>query len=259
MKSYHRIIQLLTLFMFIICLSSHSMAEVNDIGTMVTIKGKAVIERNKKTFHAKVRDALFLNDTVSTLEASRAKMLFVDDSILTLGENSKAVLKEFVYSKEKGGSSIFKLIDGKMRCIVGKTEFEVHTPTSVAAARGTIILIETGMKNGKKFATLISLEGDIYVRSTHPDIVGSVILKSGMMITIFDAEPLSMPVIAPESEKDRLLRETHIGYELSIPVPPEIKDVPELTGIEGIRIPPIEQQPATTTTSPVDIELQFPE
>jgi len=259
MKSYHRTIQLLTLFIFIICLSSHSTAEVNDIGTMLAIKGKAVIERNKKTFHAKVRDRLFLNDTVSTLEASRAKMLFTDDSILTLGENSKAVLKEFVYSREKGGSSIFKLIEGKVRCIVGKTKFEVHTPTAVAAARGTMILIETGVKNGKKFATLISLEGDVNVRSAHPDITGSATLKPGMMITIFDAEPLSMPVIAPESEKDRLLKETHIGYELSIPDPPEIRAGPELTGIEGIKIPPVEQQPVTTTTSPVDIELQFPE
>ena len=76
------------------------------------------------------------------MKASRTKMRFIDDSILTLGENSRVSIKEYIYSKDKGGKSIFNLLDGKMRSVVGKTRFEIHTPTAVAAARGTIILLQ---------------------------------------------------------------------------------------------------------------------
>ena len=82
------------------------------------------------------------NDTVRTAAGSRVKMKFVDDSVLTLVDNSKLVIKEFLYSKEKGGKSIFNLLDGKMHSIVGKTKFEVQTPTAIAAARGTVIFFQ---------------------------------------------------------------------------------------------------------------------
>src|SRR4030043_305850 len=136
----------------------------DDVGTVVAIKNKAIIDRDKRTIEAKVKDGIFFNDTVSTPEASRAKMLFIDDSILTLG---------------------------------------------------------------KKFTTMICHEGEFYVRSRYPGIVGSVTLKAGMMLTVFDGEPLPSPVIAPDGEAERLLSETAIGHQLSIPAPPVISAVPE--------------------------------
>ena len=39
-------------------------------------------------------------------------MLFIDDSMLTLGENSNAVIKNFLYGKGTDNKSIFQLIDG---------------------------------------------------------------------------------------------------------------------------------------------------
>src|SRR4030042_180146 len=229
----------------------------DDVGTVVAIKNKAIIDRDKRTIEAKVKDGIFFNDTVSTPEASRAKRLFIDDSILTLGEKSKVVINEFVYSKDKGGRSIIGLIDGKMRSIVGKTNFEVHTPTAVAAARGTIILFEIGVKDGKKFTTMICHEGEFYVRSRYPGIVGSVTLKAGMMLTVFDGEPLPSPVIAPDGEAERLLSKTAIGHQLSIPAPPVISAVPEGVAVEpSVILPPIDQPPATTHT-PATIDVNF--
>jgi hypothetical protein len=232
----------------------------DEVGTVVAVKGKAIIDRDKRTIEAKVKDSIFFNDTVSTLEVSRAKMLFIDDSILTLGEKSKVVINEFVYSKDKGGRSVISLIDGKMRSIVGKTNFEVHTPTAVAAARGTIMLFEIGVKDGKKFTTMICHEGEFYVRSKYPGIAGSVTLKAGMMLTVFDGEPLPTPIIAPAGEADRLLGETAIGHQLSVPAPPEIRVMPEGVAIEPpVILPPIEQQPPPTTHTPVTIDIIFPE
>lgn len=232
----------------------------DDVGTVVAVKGKAIIDRDKRTIEAKVKDSIFFNDTVSTPAASRAKMLFIDDSILTLGEKSRVVINEFVYSKDKGGRSIIGLIDGKMRSVVGKTSFEVHTPTAVAAARGTIMLFEIGVKDGKKFTTMICHEGEFYVRSKYPGIVGSVTLKAGMMLTVFDGEQFPSPVTAPAGESERLLMETDIGHQLSIPPPPAISVMPVGVVIEPpVILPPIEQQPPPTTHTPVTIDIIFPE
>ncbi len=178
----------------------------DDVGSMIALRGKALIERDRKLTDAKIKDGILLRDSVETRDASRAKILFIDDSVLNIAEKSRVVIKEFVYSKDKGGRSIFNLLDGKMKSVVGKTNFEVHTPTSVAAARGTIILHEVGTRNGKKFTTIICEETDkeIIVTSPDPAIRDRAVLTTGMMITIVEGEPFPVPTLIPRTEiKDR--------------------------------------------------------
>ncbi len=232
----------------------------DTVGTMVAVRGKVLIDRDKRMFEAKLKDDILIKDTVSTLEASRAKMLFVDDSVLTLGEKSKAVIKELVYSKDKRGKSIFNLVEGKMRSIVGKSDFEVHTPTSVAAARGTVIFFETGIKDGKKFTIIICIEGIVTGKSSDEKITGSFTLKPGMMITIFEGEPIPDPIIAPVDVINRFLMDTDISHELSVPGPAEIIVSPGGLIIEQMGItPPLDQQPGTPDKTPVDINVIFPD
>jgi hypothetical protein len=248
------------IFLFIVSgLTGIAFAQ-DEVGKVVAVRGKAVIDREKKTIEAEVNDSIFLNDTVSTMQASRAKMLFIDDSVLTLGEKSKLVIKEFVYSKDKGGRSIFNLIDGKMRSIVGKTEFEIHTPTAVAAARGTIILTETGEIDGKIFVTFICLEGGFLLSSSDPSIPGTLEVGAGMMVTMILGEPFPPDIVPATPDKiNSLLSDTDTGHEISIPGPAEIS-----VGPEGIIVepPPMislpDQQPSGINNTNVNINVIFP-
>lgn len=115
-----------------------------DVGKVAAVRGKATIERGGSTIPASVNTTIQASDIVKTSADCRVKLVFIDDSVLTVGENSRLLVKEFLYSKEKGGKSIFNLLDGKMHSVVGKTKFEVQTPTAVAAARGTVIYFEVG-------------------------------------------------------------------------------------------------------------------
>ena len=99
-----------------------------------------------------------MQDTVATMKASKAKMLFNDDSILTLGESSKVVIKEYVYNKGKGGTSVFNLLEGKMRSVVGKTKFQIHTPTAVAAAGHGYIFQRLEFSLGQNLQPLYALK-----------------------------------------------------------------------------------------------------
>lgn len=190
----------LTLIFLLISFSGTAIAK-EDAGKVLAVKNKAFIERDEKKLTAKVKQGILIQDTVSTMKASKIKMHFIDDSILTLGENSKVVIKEYVYSKDKGGKSIFNLLDGKMKSVVGKTKFEIHTPTAVAAARGTVILSEVGTLGGNQFATFICLEGEVEVASADPGIEGRRLLKPGMRITVFERMPLPEPIqLSPKSK-----------------------------------------------------------
>jgi hypothetical protein len=115
-----------------------------DVGRVVALRGKATIERGGASLDAGVNAAILESDVIRTASNCRVKMRFVDDTVLTLGENSRLAVKEFIYSKGTRGKSIFNLIDGKLHSVVGHTKFEVQTPTAVAAARGTVIYFEVG-------------------------------------------------------------------------------------------------------------------
>ena len=162
-----------------------AVSEKSKVGSVVHLRGTATISRAETNLSAKVRDTIELRDIISTGARSRAKLLFVDESILTLSSGSKASVKEFVSSREGGGASIFNLLEGSMRAVVGKNKFEVHTPTLVAAARGTVIDFTSGMLNGKPYTTVTVLEGTVTVQSTDPNMPGTITLKAGQSITLF--------------------------------------------------------------------------
>ncbi len=235
----------------------------DDIGSVVAVRGRAAISRNGKSFDAKVKDGIFLIDTVSTREASRVKMLFIDDSVLTLGEKSTVVIREFIYGKDKGNKSLFNLIEGKMRSVVGRAGFEARTPTAVAAARGTIILFEAGVRSGKKFTTILCLESFVDVSKADAGDAGHVTLKAGEIITLIEGEPLPHATLATLAEKERMLKDTDVAdHEISIPGPMSLdlnwEGLSYWKWRENMDPPPLANQPPVQRTTPVTIEPIFP-
>jgi hypothetical protein len=140
-------------------------ASAEPVASVVAVRGKATVERGGRKLAAQPKLGIELLDTVATAEGGRAKLLFIDDSVLTLAEKSTMSIDTFVHSRSDRGKSLFNLLDGKMRAVVGKTRFEVKTPTVVAAARGTVILFDVGTINGKAFTRVTCLEGIVDVRS----------------------------------------------------------------------------------------------
>ncbi|MBF0316759.1 MAG: FecR domain-containing protein [Nitrospirae bacterium] len=190
-----------TVFLWIVICSVASATVASgaeDIGKVVALRGQARIERNKQEFAAKVQDGILMIDTVETKEMSKTKMLFIDDSVLTVGEKSRVVIKEFVYGKDDRSKAVFNLLDGKIRCAVGRSNSEVQTPTLVAAARGTVIYFETGIRDSVPYTTVVSIEGQVDVRSIDPTVSGTVTVTPGMMTTVLAGKALTMPVKAGE-------------------------------------------------------------
>ncbi|MBI4844424.1 MAG: FecR domain-containing protein [Nitrospirae bacterium] len=113
-----------------------------EAGKILAVKKNVYILRYNTRSDAKPQMSILTEDAVVTGENSRAKIFFNDDSILSLGEMSRLEVKEYIYNSEKDRSkSIYKLIDGSLRVIVGRSDLEIHTPTAVVAARGTMFIV----------------------------------------------------------------------------------------------------------------------
>ncbi len=229
-----------------------------DIGSVVALKGAAVIQRDSKAVDAKVKDGIQLKDSVETKVSSKMKMIFIDDSVLTMGEKTKVVIREFVYSKGKGGKSIFNLLDGKMRSVVGKSEFEVHTPTAVAAARGTVFDCEAGERGGKAYTTCTTYEGVVDIRSIDPTITGRVSLGAGMTVTVTSGQPIPAPTPAPSSTLRTGTLSGESLRESGGTAPVEAAGGFGSAALPLVQAPPIINQPPVLTTTPVNVGIGFP-
>ncbi|QWR77796.1 FecR family protein [Candidatus Magnetomonas plexicatena] len=235
---------------------------VDDVAKVVALKGNVLIERSSGELQANVKDNVLLNDTVLTKEQSKLKMLFVDDSVLTLGEKSKLVVKEFISSKDDRGKSVYNLLDGKIRTVVGRTNFEVHTPNVVVAARGTNFYVETGMKNNVSYSTVMCFEGVVDIRSITEGVSEKVSLTPGMMIKVVGSQHM------PQPDKSTVSVVTETSKDSSS----KMQDTNNLAQAQAIAdtlsnaaaAPPIPQQPplphnnVPANITPVNINITFP-
>jgi hypothetical protein len=203
-----------------------------DVSKVIAVRGKAVIEREKKETEARVNAGLLIVDKVSTREQSRAKLLFMDDSVLTLGEKSQVVIQEYVFRKDERGRSVFNLVEGVMRTVVGRTRFEVHTPTAVAAARGTIINFRAGEKSGKRFTQIQCVEGEVDVKSASDKILDNVMLTAGMEINVYENEQLGLPSVISVAQANIFNEATDMTQsEIRVPDPMQVGIA--LAGVAG--------------------------
>jgi hypothetical protein len=183
-------------------------AAEQNVGKIVALRGAATINRGTTKIAAQVKSGILASDTVKTAVTGRAKLLFIDDSVLTLGENSTLVVEEFVHAKGKEGRSIYNLLDGKMRSVVGRTKFEVRTPTAVAAARGTVIFFEVGKSKNQNYSRVICLEGKVEVKSISPGVKGMTLLTPGTVVVVRAGEAPPPAAKASPAELNRARQAT---------------------------------------------------
>jgi hypothetical protein len=124
--------------------------EEETIGQLTAVQGKVTLAHSgaPSTASAQIGDGVLFKDIIETQSESRTKALFLDDSVLTVGDHSRVEITEYIFDpKQSKRSVVVTLIKGNLRALVGKvfagkgSKFEVHTPTAVAAARGTHFVV----------------------------------------------------------------------------------------------------------------------
>ena len=120
------------------------------IGFYTAVLGKASVTHpgEARVLPVKLQDEVLFKDVIQTQNDSRTRAFFQDDSMLTIGENSRVEIDEYIYNPEENvRRAIVKLMQGQVRALVSKvfkangSKFEIHTPSAVAAARGTYFTV----------------------------------------------------------------------------------------------------------------------
>jgi len=147
---------------------------------------------------------VLLGDQLRTGAASKLKVLFRDDSVLTLAPNAQLTVNEQVVPTA-GGASRFSLTVGTVRAVVSEqygragARFEVETPTAVAGVRGTSFIAQYDASLEE--TTVVGLEDVTNVRSK-VDATGrrAVDLKPGEVTRVRRGAYPLRPQLLPEDQ-----------------------------------------------------------
>jgi len=123
-----------------------------NIGSVTESSGTAIIKRGKETIAVAKGTVIEINDKVET-KNGRVKIVFKDDTSVTVTESSGLVIDDFVYDPKSGAGKLgLKAAAGTVRYVSGAIakdpkNVKINTPTAAIAVRGTDFVMavsETG-------------------------------------------------------------------------------------------------------------------
>jgi FecR protein len=169
MNIQQRLVNLVAItLIFVPSLAIAAEGSKEGIGFYTAVLGKATVTHlgEAQVLPVKLQDEVLFKDVIQTEHDSRTRALFQDDSMLTVGENSRVEIDEYIYNPEKNVRvAIVKLMQGQVRALVSKvfkangSKFEIHTPSAVAAARGTYFAV--WVENGQSGIINIGEKGRV--------------------------------------------------------------------------------------------------
>jgi len=163
------------------------------VGEFTSVVGDVTQTSAKEVITPVVKSPIEMKDLIATARTSSATMVFSDDSTITLSENTKLEIKEFLF-KDQSRKGIFSLAIGKLtadvkKYIGGDNVFEVNSPTVGVGVRGTGFEFIEALKDGKvdsNMATVSCTEGSLNLSalSATGAVVSTAVLEAGQMAVI---------------------------------------------------------------------------
>ena len=182
----------------------------SEIGIVGFVIGDAFNQDGKKL---NVGDPIYFGDTITTNEGGKSQILFVDQTVMTVGSNTELTIDEFVYDAENTDGKLLSTIkSGSVKILTGKISEKnpenlvVETPAGTIGTRGTefkaavdpetskskILLIGPGPKN-----SLGLRPGAVEVSNA----AGTVLLDKPYLFTEVNQNTAPrQPVIVPQTE-----------------------------------------------------------
>lgn len=181
-----------------------------EVGAVAAMEPPAEIGRAGNWFAANLGTPIQRSDALRTGPGGRLRIVFEDDSVISLAESSELVVDEGVYDGGSRVRSVMDLVRGKVRALVseyGGGAFELGTPTAVAGVRGTdfvAVYDEDGARTD-----VVGVTGVIGVRSALGVVAQEVSVRQQQITRV---ERGKLPT-KPERLDDVLFRQYLDGFE----------------------------------------------
>ncbi|MDD2448358.1 MAG: FecR domain-containing protein [Sulfurimonas sp.] len=191
----------------IILMLTSSLLFAKSVGTITALKGKALISRDGTEIVAKLGAGLEEKDTLTTKKEGQVQIIFDDETIITVGNNSSFSINEYLYEESKAPSAQFGLFSGAMRTITGKIgkmapeNFKVKTKTATIGIRGTNFTVVANQDGSSNiYCTL----GAISVNSPEKDST----VTQGFYISVSQGGAMSKPIKFTPAELESALEQS---------------------------------------------------
>ena len=157
------------------------------IGTAASAKNEVTGTLGPSKRAIKLGDGIYQNESVATGNGATAQILFMDETALTLGPNSRVILDKLVYDPNgKKGEFAIRATTGVFRFVTGsgpKQGYKIETPVGTIGVRGTII--EVSIRG--PLLTLSLTEGGTYLctpakKCVELDKPGTYVVTNGTQI-----------------------------------------------------------------------------
>ena len=141
----------LLIFLVFLLIPNFGNANTDLIGVIGAAVGEITNQNNEKLSNG---SKIFFGDTVVSNNNSNAQILFLDQTILTLGEDTELTIDEFIYDPNShDGSFVSNVKSGTVKFITGQISkknpenLEVKFPSGTLGARGTEFVVLAENKN----------------------------------------------------------------------------------------------------------------
>jgi len=144
-------------------MAATALAAAQEIGTVISYTPGATLLRDGKAEPLAPSAGIRLSDTVQTDSAGRVKILFNDDSSISLGPNTVMDMSEYADAGSKSSFAVH-VGQGMVRAITGKIVdqnpggFRMSSPEATVGIRGTIVTMHVEKGQDGKHITTVYVE-----------------------------------------------------------------------------------------------------
>jgi hypothetical protein len=134
-----------------------------DIGSVTESSGTSIIKRGKDTIPVAKGTLVEINDKIET-KNGKVKIVFKDDTNVTVTESSSLVIDDFIYDPKSGAGKLgLKAAAGTVRYVSGSIakdpkNVKINTPTAAIAVRGTDFVMAVSETGGSMIMLMPTCE-----------------------------------------------------------------------------------------------------
>ena len=172
------------------------------VGFVMQMQGIVQVQPENATSWqpAAIDGGVSVGESIRTEANSAAKILLVDDTIISVAENTELHIDRMILgdlaTQER---SILRQMVGQVRAQVGKafggtTRLEIHTPTAIVGVRGSTMNVKVKKRRGARgWITIAAIQDGNGFACSRSDARDCVDLKAGQASTIPQVGPPSAP------------------------------------------------------------------
>ena len=166
-----------------------SRAMAHEVGTIASVEGTVELGRAGTWTTAAMGTAVARGDSLRTGQPGRVRVVFQDDSVLTMADGSELTIDEQVVDRTRGvARSLLHLLQGKVRAVVSEyyerrgSAFTIETATAVVWVRGTEFVIV--FDPVAEVSDVVGVSGRAEVHSPRDRVGHGVFVTAGEITTV---------------------------------------------------------------------------